>query len=135
MPIIEALILFGFLTLMLIGMEIFYTYGTQGFLYGFSANRGPVERSPLALRIQRTYQNQVEAAAYAVPILAAAAVLGLQGADVETAALLLIVGRVAFSLLYFTGISFIRVPAFLLGTLSTLYIAYAVATSDALMIL
>ena len=94
-----------------------------------------MERSPLALRIQRTYQNQVEAAAYAVPILAAAAVLGLQGADVETAALLLIVGRVAFSLLYFTGISFIRVPAFLLGTLSTLYIAYAVATSDALMLL
>lgn len=131
MPITSALILFGFFTLILIGIEIFFTYATQGFLYGFSANRGPIERSPLALRIQRTYQNQVEAAAYSVPVLAAAAVLGLQGADVETAALLFIVGRVAFSFLYFTGVSFIRVPAFLLGTLSTLYIAYAVAISDA----
>ena len=67
MTFVTALVLYGLLTLVLLGNEIFYTYATQGFGYGFSANRGPVERSPLALRIQRAYQNQVESAAYGVP--------------------------------------------------------------------
>lgn len=129
MSLIAALILFGLLTLFLLGNEIFYTYATQGFGYGFSANRGPVERSALALRIQRTYQNQIESAAYIVPVLAAGAISGLQGAGVELAALLIVVGRTAFALLYYSGIPFIRVPAFLMGTLSTLYIAYALFTS------
>ncbi len=129
MSLITALILFGLLTLALLGVEIMFTYATQGFGYGFSANRGTVERSPLALRIQRTYQNQVESAAYVVPVLATAAILGLQGNGVELAALLLISGRAAFALLYYSGVPFIRVPAFLLGTLSTLFIAYALFIS------
>jgi uncharacterized MAPEG superfamily protein len=129
MSLIAALALFGLLTLILIGNEIFFTYATQGFGYGFSANRGPIERSPLGLRIQRSYQNQVESAAYVVPVLAAGALIGLQGWDVELAALLLVIGRAAFALLYYSGIPFIRVPAFLMGTLSTLYIAFAVVTA------
>jgi uncharacterized MAPEG superfamily protein len=129
MSLLAALTLFGLLTLFLLGNEIFYTYATQGFGFGFSANRGPVERSALALRIQRTYQNQIESAAYIVPVLAAGAISGLQGAGVELAALLIVVGRTAFALLYYSGIPFIRVPAFLMGTLSTLYIAYALFTS------
>ncbi len=129
MSLITALILFGLLTLALLGVEIMFTYATQGFGYGFSANRGTVERSPLALRIQRTYQNQVESAAYVVPVLATAAILGLQGNGVELAALLLVCGRAAFALLYYSGVPFIRVPAFLLGTLSTLFIAYALFIS------
>ncbi|PCJ10662.1 MAG: hypothetical protein COB16_01355 [Rhodobacteraceae bacterium] len=125
MSVITALVLFGLLTLILLGTEIMFTYATQGVAYGFSANRGPVERSPLGLRIQRAYQNQVESAAYGVPILAAAAIAGLQGPGVEIAALSFVIGRVAFAVLYYTGITFVRVPAFLMGTLSTLYIAYA----------
>ena len=128
MSFITALILYGLLTLVLIGNEIFYTYATQGFGFGFSANRKVVEKSPLGLRIQRTYQNQVESAAYAVPVLAAGAFSGLQGAGPELAALLLVAGRAAFAVLYYTGIPFIRVPAFLVGSLSTLYIAYSVLT-------
>ncbi|MBL4740959.1 MAG: MAPEG family protein [Sneathiella sp.] len=124
MTFITALVLFALLTLAMLGFEIFFTYATQGFGYGFSANRGAVERSPLALRIQRAYQNHVESAAYGVPVLAAAAAFGLQGNGTEIAALLFVVGRAAFALLYYSGISFIRVPAFLMGTLSTLYIAY-----------
>ncbi|MBL4769384.1 MAG: MAPEG family protein [Rhodobacteraceae bacterium] len=126
MTFITALTLYGLLSLILIGNEIFYTYGTQGFGFGFSANRKTVEKSPLGLRIQRTYQNHVEAASYGVPVLAAAALTGLQGQGPELAALLFILGRTAFALLYYTGIPFIRVPAFLLSTLSTLYIAYSV---------
>jgi uncharacterized MAPEG superfamily protein len=61
-----------------------------------------------------------------VPILAAAAFTGLQGAGPEMAALLFVLGRTAFAVLYYTGIRFIRVPAFLMSTLSTLYIAYSV---------
>jgi len=125
MTFITALVLFALLTLILLGNEIFYTYATQGFGYGFSANRGPVERSPLALRIQRAYQNQIEAAAYGVPVLAAAAVTGLEGSGPQIAALTFIIGRTAFAVLYYTGITFVRVPAFLMGTLSILYIAYS----------
>lgn len=129
MTIITALTLFALLTIILLGTEIMFTYATQGFGYGFSANRKSIERSPLALRIQRAYQNQVESAAYGVPVLAAAAIAGLEGTGVETAALVFIIGRAAFAVLYYTGITFIRVPAFVAGTMSTLYIAYAVLTA------
>ena len=132
MTFTTALALYGLLTLILVGNEIFYTYGTQGFGFGFSANRKPVEKSPLGLRIQRTYQNHVESAAYAVPVLAAGAFAGLQGTGPELAALLLIIGRAAFAVLYYSGIAFIRVPAFGLSTLSTLYIVYAVLTATTL---
>lgn len=129
MTFTTALILFGLLTLVMLSIEIFFTYATQGFGYGFSANRKIVERSPFALRIQRAYQNQIESAAYGVPVLAAAAISDLQGNGTETAALLFIVGRAAFALLYYSGISIIRVPAFVMGTLSTLYIAYFLITA------
>ncbi|NRA88185.1 MAG: hypothetical protein HRU28_12520, partial [Rhizobiales bacterium] len=61
---------------------------------------------------------------YGVPILAAAAITGLQGSGVEIAALLFVLGRLAFVVLYYTGVSFIRVPAFLVANISILYVAY-----------
>lgn len=129
MSFVTALIAFGIVTLLMLGLEIMTTYATQGFTFGFSANRADVERPPLALRIQRAYQNQVESAAYGVPILAAAAISGLQFGGAETAALMFVAGRAAFAVLYYTGIPFIRVPAFLLGTLSIFYIAYGLVVS------
>lgn len=132
MAFTTALVLFGVMTLLMLGLEICYTYATQGIGYGFSANRAVVERSPLATRIQRAYQNQIESAAYGVPVLAAAAVLGLEGNGAEVAALVFVLGRAAFALLYYSGIPFIRVPAFLMGTLSTFYIVYAIMVSGLL---
>ncbi len=129
MTFITALIAFGIITLLMLGLEIMTTYATQGFGFGFSSNRKTVERPPLALRIARAYQNQIESAAYGVPILAAAAITSLQFGGAETAALLFIVGRTAFAILYYSGISFIRVPAFLLSTLSVFYIAYGLLVS------
>ena len=102
----------GALTLLMLGLEVFYTYATQGFGYGFSANRGTVERLPMAC-----------------PFWPAAAISGLQGSGAEMAAMLFVAGRAVFALLYYTGISFIRVPAFLVGTLSILYIVYGLVTS------
>jgi len=125
-----ALVLFGLLTLLMLGLEIMITYATQGFGFGFSANRSTkVERPAFALRIQRAYQNQVESAAYIVPVLAVAAFVGLESGSAELAALLVVIGRAAFAVLYYTGIPFIRVPAFVLGTLSTFYIAYVLLMS------
>jgi uncharacterized MAPEG superfamily protein len=129
MTFISALIAFGVITLLMLGLEIMTTYATQGFGFGFSSNRKIVERPPLALRIARAYQNQIESAAYSVPILTAAAVTGLQFSGAETAALLFVVGRATFAVLYYTGISFIRVPAFLVGTLSIFYIAFGLIVS------
>lgn len=129
MTFTTALIAFGIITLLMLGLEIMTTYATQGFGFGFSSNRNIVERPALALRIARAYQNQIESAAYGVPILAAAAVTGLQFSGAETAALLFVVGRAAFAVLYYSGVSFIRVPAFLLGTLSIFYIAYGLLVS------
>jgi len=120
-----ALVAFALITVTMLFIEITFTYATLGFGYGFSSNRKTdTAYSPLAIRIKRAYQNQVESAAYAVPVLAAAAVGGLDSTGAETAALLLVLGRAAFAVLYYSGIPFIRVPAFGLGTLSTAFIAY-----------
>lgn len=128
-----ALVLFGLITLVMLAIELTFTYATQGFGYGFSSNRSAkTERSPLGLRIQRAYQNQIESAAYGVPVLAAAAFTGLQSGGAETAALLFIVGRAAFAPLFYSGVPFIRVPAFGLGTLATVYIAYELIRSGLL---
>ncbi len=124
MTFTTALIAFGIITLLMLGLEIMTTYAVQGFGFGFSANRGTVESPPFALRIKRAYQNQIESTAYGVPILAAAALTNLQFGGAELAALIFVIGRAAFAMLYYTGIPFIRVPAFLLGTLSIFYIAF-----------
>lgn len=130
MDFTTALVWFGFLTVVMLFIEIAMTYATQGFHYGFSSNRGTeTDRSTLALRIQRAYRNQVESAAYGVPVLAAAAITGLQSGSAETAALVFVLGRAAFALLYYSGVHFIRVPAFGVSALSTLYIAYMVLTA------
>ncbi len=125
MTFTTALALFAVLTLVMLGIEIMFTYATQGFGYGFSANRGEVEHSALALRIKHAYQNQIESAAYGVPVLTAAAMTGLESSSAQMAALIFVLGRAAFAVLYYTGITFIRVPAFVMGSFSSLYIAYA----------
>lgn len=124
MTFTTALLAFGLLTIILVGIEIMFTYATLGFAHGFSANRANLEKSALGKRISNAYRNQVESAAYGVPILAAAAITGLQGNGVETAAMLFVLGRLAFTILYFTGITFVRIPAFMVSTLSIFYIAY-----------
>ena len=126
---ILALVLFGVLTICLLLIEVMYTYAHFGTKFGYSSNR-PVgaERSPLGVRIQRTFQNHVEAAAYAVPVLVAAAILDPPHQDIEIAALTFIIGRTLFAPLYYSGIPFIRLPAWGMGWISIAYIAYALLT-------
>ncbi|WP_415156688.1 MAPEG family protein [Maritalea sp.] len=133
MTFTAALIAFAILTMILLSNQIFFTYATQGFGYGFSSNRkGNIELSPLAVRIANTYRNQVEASAYLVPVLAVAALIGLQSESAQFAALLIIVGRVLFSVLYYIGWPFARVPAFGLANLSALYLVYEIIVSGVL---
>jgi uncharacterized MAPEG superfamily protein len=122
MTFTTALISFAFLTMILITIDIMFTYATQGFAFGFSSNRGTPELSALGTRMKRALQNHIESTAYVVPALAAGALSGLQGYGPELAALLIIVGRALFPPLYWTGIPFIRVPAFSLAALSSAYI-------------
>ncbi len=130
MVFITALVLFSILTIIMLFIEINFTYLTQGFGYGFSSNRSTTtEFSPLALRIKNAYRNQIEATAYGVPILTAAAISGLQSGNAELATHLFVLGRAAFVILYYTGIPFARVPAFAIATLSIVYIAYALLSS------
>ena len=123
---IDALAAYTLITIAILGSEITYTYANQGFGYGFSSNRSTPELSPFGQRLKRSLQNHVESAAYVVPALAGAALLGLEGSGVGVAALLIVVGRVLFPLLYLSGIPFIRVPAFGLATVSSLYLAIVV---------
>lgn len=129
MSLTTALAFFTLITISMVLLEIVYTYATQGFGFGFSSNRGTPEYGALAVRIKRALQNQVESAAYIVPALAGAAIAGLEGGGIETAALLIIIGRAAFAILYYTGIPFVRVPAFLMATLPTFYLACMLVTS------
>lgn len=121
-----ALVLFALISLVYLLVEVGYTYAHFGFGFGYSSNR-PVgaERSPIGVRIQRTLQNQVETAAYAVPVLTVAAVTGFEGAGTAVAAGLFVLGRAAFGPLYWTGIPFIRIPAWGMGWISIAWIALA----------
>ena len=121
-----ALLAFALITMTAITVEIVYTYATQGFGFGFSSNRPAVEKSALGLRIQRAYQNQAESASYIVPILAAAALLGVDGSAAEVAASVIVGGRAAFILLYYTGIPFIRILGFVGGSFGSLFMAYLI---------
>jgi len=127
MPVETALVWFGVITFIVIAVEIMFTYATQGFGFGFSSNRPVVEKTALGLRIERVYRNQVEASAYVVPILGGAALMGLATPGVQLAALLVVLGRAAFCLLYYTGIPLIRVFAFVTVSMSLLYILYTLA--------
>jgi len=132
MTLTAALIWFALISLILVGTEIMYTYATKGIPYGFSANRATPELTPFGARLKRTYQNQVESASYILPALIGASLAGLSGQGVELAALLIVIGRASFAALYLTGISFVRVPAFVLGTFSSAYLIYVALTSGAL---
>jgi uncharacterized MAPEG superfamily protein len=123
---ITALAAFALTSIAMIGFEIMYTYATQGFSFGFSANRPNVTLSPFAIRVKRALQNQTESAMYIVPLIAAVQFLELTGGGVTLALSLIVFGRMAFVALYYTGITFIRVPAFVCGTVPSIYLAVTI---------
>ena len=123
-----AMIVFGLTTFVMLVIEVNYTYATQGYAFGWSANRDPNAKfTPLAQRIKNAYQNQVESAAYGVPILAAASLVNLEHTGAELAALLFVVARAAYAPLYYSGIPYARLPAFGVGVLSIGYLAVVLA--------
>lgn len=125
MEFTTALYSIGLLTFVLLFVEINFTYATQGFAYGWSSNRSQdVTFSPLAKRISNAYNNQVESAAYSVPIFAMAALTGVESAGAETAALIYVLGRVIYAVLYYVGTAGLRLIGFLLGSLSMVYILF-----------
>ncbi len=108
-------------------IEVGHTYLHFGKSYGFSSNRpSEAAKTDFGLRIQRAFQNQIESAAYIVPVLVAAQLSGLESPTAEAAAAILIVGRALFGPLYFAGIPFIRIPAWGMGWISTAVIALAI---------
>jgi uncharacterized MAPEG superfamily protein len=120
----------GLITFVLMFIEINFTYATQGFSYGWSSNRkSPAEFSPLAKRIQNAYNNQVESAAYSVPVFAAAAFTGLESSGAETAALIYVIGRAIYGPLYYLGYANLRLIGFGMGSLSMIYILYTLGMS------
>ena len=130
MSFVSALIAFAIITLFALALEIMFTYATQGFAYGFSSNRPAVQKSPLGLRIQRAYQNQAESAAYIVPLLVAGHFLGLAGPVVEIVTLVIIAGRAAFMMLYYTGLPFLRVLGFVGGSMGSMVLTYLLLTAS-----
>lgn len=127
-----ALVSFGLITMAAITFEILYTYATQGFGFGFSSNRPDVEKSNLGLRIERAYKNQIESAAYIIPILVVAALTDLAGPYVGLATMLIVIGRASFIVLYYSGIPFIRILGFVMASFSTLYLGILLIMSNAI---
>jgi len=125
-----ALFSIGLITFVLLFVEINFMYATQGFKYGWSSNRGSEATfSPLAKRIKNAYSNQVESAAYSVPVFATAALVGLEHSGAETATLIYIIGRAIYGPLYYLGVANLRLVGFGMGSLSMIYILYALFTS------
>ena len=121
-----AVAIYALITLVLLGSEIMFTYATQGFAFGFSSNRPAIEKSPLGLRIERTYRNQAESAAYILPALVLGALSGLQTPGLQTAALVIVLGRALFAVLYYTGLPLARVLGFVMGSFGSLYVIIAI---------
>jgi hypothetical protein len=71
---------------------------------------------------------QVESAAYVVPALGAAALAGMTA---STICWVIILGRAGSSLAYYTGIPFLRVPFFTMGSFGSLILIYQVLTQGA----
>ncbi len=128
MDFTTALVAFALITLLYLFVELGFTYAYHGFGHGWSSNRARVENPPLGRRIKNTYQNQIESAAYILPVLTAAAATGLDHQGAEIAALLIVLGRATFGPLYYTGIPVIRLPAWGLGWMGSAYIAFALLT-------
>jgi uncharacterized MAPEG superfamily protein len=129
----NALVYFAAITLCLLSVEILFTYATQGFGYGFSSNRDPsVQFTALAMRIKNSYRNHIESAAYIVPVLVVAAISGLENDSAETAALLIVISRAFFAILYYVGLPFARLLGFAAAIISTIFIAYILLTSGLL---
>lgn len=125
-----ALYSIGLITFVLLFIEVNFTYATQGFSYGWSSNRGKdAVFTPLAQRISSAYNNQVQSAAYSVPVFAAAAFTGLESSSAETATLIFVIGRAIYGPLYYIGIGNLRLVGFGMATLSMLYILYVMGQS------
>ncbi len=125
-----ALYAIGLITIALLFVEVNFTYATQGIAFGWSSNRNPdAEFSPLALRIRNAYNNQVQSAAYSVPVFAAAALTGLEHSGAETAALVFVIGRAIYGPLYYLGVANLRLVGFGMASLSMIYILYVLGTS------
>lgn len=130
MEFTTAIFALGAISIVMLLIEVNFTYATQGFVYGWAANRDPsVEFSPLARRIKQAYQNQVDSISYTVPLLAAAAFIGLEHSGAQTAALLIVCGRALYGALYYTGIPYARLVGFGMATLSSLYLLIVIASS------
>lgn len=122
MSFINALAGFGLITLAIVGLSIMHTYATRGFGFGFSSNRPQSGQTAFEIRLGRTLQNHTESAAYVVPALLAAQFSGVEGAMPSLAAMIIVIGRALFAPLYLSGVPFIRVPAFAMGSLPSLYL-------------
>ena len=130
MTFTTALALYALITLAYLLIEVGFTYYHYGFGYGFSSNRSTdAPLPPIGKRIKAAFQNQVESASYIVPVLGAAAALGLDHSGAEIAAGVIIAARALFGPLYYTGIPFIRIPAWGLGWMGSAYIAVILLTS------
>ena len=119
MDFTTAILSLGVISILLLIVEVNFTYATQGTSFGWSNNRPDVEYSPLAQRIKNAYGNQVESISYTLPILAAAALTGLEHSGAETAALLMVIGRAIYGPLYISGIPYARLIGFGMATLSS----------------
>lgn len=133
MEFTTALYFIGLITIVLLIIEVNFTYATQGFAYGFSSNRSAEAKfSPLALRIRNAYNNQVQSAAYSVPVFAAMAMTGFEHPGAQTAALIFVIGRAIYGPLYYLGVANLRLVGFGMAALSMVYMLYVFGTSGLL---
>jgi uncharacterized MAPEG superfamily protein len=126
MSAITGLFVFAAMSFVLVSFAVLYTYASLGFGYGFSANRPQVEKSAFYRRVDRSYMNHVENAALVVPLLGVIALLGLDSPEIRTGVLVLICARIGFVIGYMSGIPYARLPFFMAGSLTSLYLLYLV---------
>ena len=106
MDFTTAILCIGLISIIMLVIEVNYTYASQGTAHGWSVNRPSVEISPLGQRIKNAYSNQVESISYTLPALAGGAIMDIYHAGAHTAALIIVLGRAIFGPLYYSGVPY-----------------------------
>ena len=115
-----ALVAFAFVTLIYLLVELAFTYRFFWARLRLVIQSNQRQVLPIGRRIENTFQNQVESATIDRPVLAAAAITGLEHQGAELAAAIVIGARALFGPILH-GFAVRAVPAWAVGWVAGLY--------------
>lgn len=126
MLIYAVLIFFALLV-----VQVLLTIMNQGLIWGVGNRDNAPEKTTLQHRIDRAVTNNVEGLALFTPVVLTAAVAGISTGMTETGALLFVLSRAAYPLVYAISIPFVRTLVWAAGAVGIVMIVLALLSGPA----